>query len=48
MRLTIERTAALLAPSPAAAAEIEHPRENNRFAYAPAIVVGALAAAMGL
>jgi prepilin peptidase CpaA len=48
MRLTIERTAALLAPSHAAAAEIEHPRENNRFAYAPAIVVGALAAAMGL
>jgi prepilin peptidase CpaA len=48
MRLTIERTAALLKRSPEMAAEIEHPRENNRFAYAPAIVVGALAAAMGL
>ena len=48
MRVTIARTAALLDRSQAAAAEIEHPRENNRFAYAPAIVVGALAAAMGL
>jgi len=48
MRVTIERTAALLDPSQTAAAAIEHPREDNRFAYAPAIVVGALAAAMGL
>jgi prepilin peptidase CpaA len=48
MRLTIERTAALLDPTQTAAAAIEHPREDNRFAYAPAIVVGALAAAMGL
>jgi Flp pilus assembly protein protease CpaA len=48
MRLTIERTAALLDPTQKAVSEIEHPREDNRFAYAPAIVVGALAAAMGL
>jgi prepilin peptidase CpaA len=48
IRVTFERTAALLDSSKAAATEIEHPREDNRFAYAPAIVAGALAAAMGL
>ena len=48
MRVTIERTTALLKQSAGTAAEIEHPREDNRFAYAPAIVAGALAAAMGL
>jgi Flp pilus assembly protein protease CpaA len=47
-RLTSARTAALLDPTQTAAADIEHPREDNRFAYAPAIVAGALAAAMGL
>ena len=47
MRLTMVRTAALLQPSGTAAADIEHPREDNRFAYAPAIAVGTLAAAMG-
>ena len=47
MRVTIERTAALLSAS-GAAADIEHPREDNRFAYAPAIAIGALAAAFGL
>jgi prepilin peptidase CpaA len=47
VRVTLERTAALLQSS-GAAAEIEHPREDNRFAYAPAIVVGALVAALGL
>ena len=44
--VTLERTAALLS-APGVAAEIEHPREDNRFAYAPAIAVGALAAALG-
>jgi len=29
-------------------AEIEHQSADNRFAYAPAIAVGALAAALGL
>ena len=47
MRVTIERTAALLRTSGTAAAAIERPCEDNRFAYAPAIVAGALAAAMG-
>ena len=47
MSVTIERTAALLS-APGAAAVIEHPREHNRFAYAPAIAIGALAAALGL
>jgi len=46
MSVTLERTAALLS-APGVAAEIEHPREDNRFAYAPAIAVGALAAALG-
>jgi prepilin peptidase CpaA len=50
MRVTIERTAALLSTSgtSSAAADIEHPREDNRFAYAPAIAIGALVAALGL
>jgi prepilin peptidase CpaA len=48
IRLTLERTTALLQKAPGTAAAIEHPQENNRFAYAPAIVAGALAAAMGL
>jgi prepilin peptidase CpaA len=40
--------AARLAARAADAAEIEHPRANNRFAYAPAIAVGTLLAALGL
>ncbi len=45
---TIHQSAALLsAPGPAAQA-IEAPTQNNRFAYAPAIALGALAAALGL
>ena len=47
MHVTIARTAALMR-SAEVAAEIEHPREHNRFAYAPAIAAGALAAALGL
>jgi len=46
--LTVRRTAALLQRTSGTTAEIEHPREDNRFAYAPAIVVGALVAALGL
>lgn len=44
----MERTAALIRTSGGAAAEIEHGSHDNRFAYAPAIAVGALAAALGL
>ena len=43
---TIERAAALAGG--AAAGDIEHPARHNRFAYAPAIALGALAAALGL
>ena len=46
-RATIARALSIV-HSPAAVAEIERPSENNRFAYAPAIVIGALAAALGL
>ena len=45
---TIERAIALVGADGAAAREIEHPTRNNRFAYAPAIALGALAAALGL
>jgi prepilin peptidase CpaA len=45
---TVERTAALVRSAGGNAAEIERATENNRFAYAPAIAVGALAAALGL
>jgi prepilin peptidase CpaA len=39
---------ARLAARVADTAELEHPRANNRFAYAPAIAVGTLLAAFGL
>ncbi len=45
---TLDRTAAILRTGGAAAATIERPSENNRFAYAPAIALGALAAALGV
>ena len=45
---TVERTAALVRTRGSNVAEIERATENNRFAYAPAIAVGALAAALGL
>jgi prepilin peptidase CpaA len=44
---TVERTATLVCSGGGNAAEIERATENNRFAYAPAIAVGALAAALG-
>jgi prepilin peptidase CpaA len=45
---TFERTAKLVRTGGANAAEIERATENNRFAYAPAIAAGTLAAALGL
>jgi len=45
---TVERTAALVRTGGSNVAEIEHGSANNRFAYAPAIALGALAAAFGL
>jgi len=45
---TIERAMALVSADGALVREIEHPARNNRFAYAPAIALGALAAALGL
>jgi prepilin peptidase CpaA len=47
-RATVERTAMLVRTGGGNAAEIERATENNRFAYAPAIAAGALAAALGL
>jgi prepilin peptidase CpaA len=46
-RTTIARAIAVV-HSPDAVAAIERPTENNRFAYAPAIAIGAFAAALGL
>ena len=48
LRATMVNTAALVTTAGAVAADIERASENNRFAYAPAIALGALAAAMGL
>jgi prepilin peptidase CpaA len=45
-RTTVARALTVMDPSVVAA--IERPSENNRFAYAPAVAIGALAAAMGL
>jgi prepilin peptidase CpaA len=47
-RATVARTARLVRTGGGNAAEIESATENNRFAYAPAIAAGALAAALGL
>jgi prepilin peptidase CpaA len=47
LRVTVERAAALVSGGGANVAEIERPTEDNRFAYAPAIAVGALIAALG-
>ena len=46
LRETMERTAALIRTRGANAAEIEHGSSDNRFAYAPAIALGSLAAAL--
>lgn len=44
---TLEGTAMLVRTGGANVAEIENPLANNRFAYAPAIALGVLAAALG-
>lgn len=44
---TVERAIAIASANGAAVREIESSTRNNRFAYAPAIAVGALAAALG-
>jgi prepilin peptidase CpaA len=48
LRTTLEQTAAIVGTGGAAAAAVERPGQNNRFAYAPAIALGAFAAALGL
>lgn len=45
---TVTRTATLIRTIGSNAAEIERPSVNNRFAYAPAIALGTLIAALGL
>jgi prepilin peptidase CpaA len=44
---TVTNAAALVRTAGANAPAIEHPTSNNRFAYAPAIAVGTVAAALG-
>jgi hypothetical protein len=44
----MQDAAELVKSGGANAAAIEHPTRNNRFAYAPAIAVGTLVAALGL
>ena len=48
LRQTLGDTALLVATAGAHACAIESPRQNNRFAYAPAIAVGATLAALGM
>jgi prepilin peptidase CpaA len=45
-RTTVTR--ALTVMDPSVVAQIERPSEDNRFAYAPAVAIGAFAAALGL
>jgi len=47
LQRTIGRAAQLLSSAGGSAAAIESPLENNRFAYAPAIAVGSIIAALG-
>ena len=47
LQVTMARTAALVRTGGANVAQIEHASANNRFAYAPAIAVGTLIAALG-
>jgi prepilin peptidase CpaA len=48
LRRTVGATARLITTAAANAQAIESPLENNRFAYAPAIAVGTMLAALGL
>jgi Flp pilus assembly protein protease CpaA len=45
---TMQNTAALVTTAGGNAPDIEHAATNNRFAYAPAIAIGTLAAALGM
>jgi len=47
LQQTMERTAAFVRTGGSNVGEIEHRAANNRFAYAPAIAIGALAAVLG-
>jgi prepilin peptidase CpaA len=47
LRETVERTAVLVSTGGSNVADIEHVSSDNRFPYAPAIALGALAAALG-
>jgi prepilin peptidase CpaA len=47
LQLTVERAGALVRTAGANVGEIEAPTADNRFAYAPAIAIGALVAALG-
>jgi len=48
LKQTLAGTARLVATGGSSAADIEHPARHNRFAYAPAIAVGAVLAALGV
>lgn len=48
LRETVERTAVLVRTGGSNVADIEHVSSDNRFPYAPAIALGALAAALGI
>lgn len=48
LRRTLDGTARLVVSASESAPAIESPLENNRFAYAPAIAVGTMLAALGL
>ena len=48
LRVTIERTAIFLNTRGANIEDIELGASDNRFAYAPAIALGALVAALGI
>ena len=48
LRQTVSSAAHLIVSARAAVAAIENPLEHNRFAFAPAIAVGATLAALGL
>lgn len=47
LRATVERATTLVRTAGRNVAAIEHAAADNRFAYAPAIAIGALAAALG-
>jgi prepilin peptidase CpaA len=47
LAVTLQGTGRLISTSASNVAEIEHPQANNRFAYAPAIAIGSLLAALG-